>query len=163
MTVTWDSAPPITTTAFSMAQTLLQLLNASAASLGVVLPERQFVYPSPVPADCEQAAVLVENWSPNPPLGDQLDQCWATSYWVVKFGVIISRLTCAVPVGKTAPRPTAASMTEAMRIASDDAEVFRDLISRLPERGQLDINFHAPAGMIQTTELLLTLRADGTL
>lgn len=151
----------MTTTAFTMAQRLLDLINVSAANVGVVLPERQVLYFSPLPIDCAQVGILVEGWYPNPPLGDVLDQCYAFS-WVVKFGVIIARDTCAIPQGKT-PRPTVASMTQALQIASDDMEVLRDLVSRIEERGGLEISARPPAGGMQVVELLLTLRADGTL
>lgn len=154
-------APPATATAFTLAETLLGLVHTSAVSLGIVLPTREFISLSPVVADCAMVAVLIEGIYPNPPLGDQLMQCFQFS-WVARFGIVIIRETCAIPQGRST-RPTPESITEAARIASDDMEVMRGVVELVPEAGALEINAKPPAGGMQSVELLINLRADGTL
>lgn len=159
MTATW--APPVTTTAFTIAESLLNLTRTAAAGLGIVLPDRQFVYMSPVVFDCDLAAVLVEGWYPNPPLGDALVRCYDFT-WVWRGTIVIVRDSCAIaPKGKVMPTPE--MMTQATRVASDDAEILRAVVQGLPEGGTLEINLKPPAGKLQAAELNLMLRGDGTL
>lgn len=137
------------------------MVNQSAARLNVSLPERQMIYLSPVPFDCPLVAVVMEGLFPLPSIEGELIAC-RTFAWTLRLGVVIARTTCAVPTGR-ATMPTDELMTEAARIASGDAEVLRGVLDGLDEAGDMTITFKPPEGGLQAVELLLTIRADGTL
>lgn len=147
-------------TLFLMAKDILVLLQSCSHSQGVLLPARRFVYPSPVPADCEQAVVTFSGWDPMPPW-DGLQHC-EMSRWVGNFGISITRCTPAIS-GKRTP-PTIAQMEEAALIASTDAEIMLCLAAAFGEIGpEITVLTQAPQGGLQTTELTIQIPAFGGL
>jgi hypothetical protein len=145
-----------------MAQDLMARLQSCFMTQGVVPPTRQVVYMSPIPADCEQVAVLFAGWSPLPPW-DTLTNC-DSFRWVANFSVIITRCTPAIGTksGKVAPTPDV--MLQAAQIASQDAEVLLCLVSTIGEIGaDLNVNTPAPQGGMQTVELTVQVPAVGAL
>lgn len=154
-------APYTASTLFDMAQILLQRTITCMVNRGVTVPDRQIIYPSPVPADCEQLAVLLLGWAPLPPWsGLQNCQQWR---WVGMFAVAITRGSPAIPRsgGKA---PTADSMTASARIASDDAEVLLDLVRGIDEVNQdLTLETGAAVGAYQTTILHVQVPVFGGL
>jgi hypothetical protein len=147
-------------TAFTIAGSLLDVVRSAAAAANVPLPERQVIYFLPIPTDCEQVAVCVSGWATNPAV-DELVPCMSFT-WTVRLVEQIARRSCAV-LGRGGKLPTAESMTEALRVASADAEVLRDVVARLSEVSDLEINMGAPQGAFQVVELLVTARGDGLL
>lgn len=147
-----------------MGQDILQRALSCFASQGVVAPTRQVVYMAPIPADCEQVAVLFSGWSPMPFL-EGLSHC-DTYRWVANFSVVITRCTPAIAVGKlgkqTAPSPEL--MIKAAEIASADAEVLLCLVASIDEVGpELEVLTPAPQGGMQTVELTFQIPAYGGL
>jgi hypothetical protein len=145
-----------------MAQDLMVRLQSCFLSQGVVPPDRSVIFMSPIPADCEQVAVLFAGWSPLPPW-DTLTNC-DSFRWIANFSVIITRCTPAISTrsGKAAPTPDL--MLQAAQIASTDAEVLLCLVSTLGEIGaDLNLVTMAPLGGMQTVELTVSLPAAGAL
>lgn len=155
-----DRTPPSLS---DMGETLLEIVRASAVAKGVTLPARQSVYMAPIPADCEQVAVLFTTWTPTPP--PEGTMVCRNFRWMAPMSVIITRCTPAVPTGsrKTAA-PTPAKMIEAARLASRDAEVFLEVLNRLDEiGGDVSVTTNAPSGGYQTVELNVQLLPSGSL
>ena len=145
-----------------MAQDLMSRLQSCFMSQGVVAPERQVIYTSPIPADCEQVAVLFSGWSALPPW-DTLTNC-DSFRWIGNFSVIITRCTPAIGTKGGKVPPTPELMTKAAEIASQDAEVLLCLVSSLGEIGSdLQINTPSPQGGLQTVELVVQVPAAGGL
>ena len=156
--------PPATLS--DMAERLLDVLRAAAVARGVLLPGRQAVYMAPIPADCEQAAVLFTGWNPTPqPDGPTVCMPWR---WMAPMSVIITRCTPAMPIatrGKaTTAAPPAEKMTAAARIASADSEVMLEVLNRLDEIGaDVSVVANPPSGGFQTVELNVQLLPTGSL
>lgn len=152
---------PSTETLFHMAENLLERVKACALQHGVVLPSRQLVYLSPIPADCEQVAVLFDGWS--------ADQTWDITLhcnafrWMGGFSVVITRCTPALP-GRKGTAPGVDQMREAALLASRDADVLTCVVTSLDEIGpEMQIMTQAPNGGFQTTELDIRMPAYGSL
>lgn len=148
-------------TLMTMATEILARLNQIAAGAGVELPTRQFVYPTSVPADCEQVVVVIGGWGLSPvPSG--LTDC-LTAKWVGQFGVGITRCSPAVPT-RTEPIPPVAKMSAAAQIAADDAELLLQLVSVLGEMGpDTAVLTQEPEGAYQSVTLTVSLPAFGGL
>jgi hypothetical protein len=145
-----------------MGQELMTRLISCFVSQGVVAPDRQIVYMMPIPADCEQVAVLFSGWNPLPPW-DTLTHC-DSFRWVASYSIGITRCTPALPTkaGKVAPTPD--QMLQAAQIASQDAEVLLCLVASLGEIGsELSVVTAAPSGGFQTVEVNLSIPAVGGL
>jgi hypothetical protein len=153
--------PPATLA--DMGERLLEVVNQAALSRGVALPQRQSVYMAPIPADCEQVAVLFTGWNPTPaPDGPTVCKPWR---WMAPVSVIITRCTPAMP-GKGGALKTvpADHMTAAARLASDDSEVLLEVLNRLDEIGaDVGVVANPPSGGLQTVELNIQLLPTGSL
>jgi len=154
---------PAVDTLAGMGASLLDIVVASAAGLSVALPGRQIVYMAPIPADCEQVAVLFNGWTPWPlQIGPTVRE--RPFRWMAGFSVAITRNSPAVPAKqglKKAVTPDA--MMAASRIASDDSEVLLGAVGRLAEVGpDLTVVAHAPQGAMQTVELNVQLFPSGS-
>lgn len=153
-----DAAGQPVDTLSGMGEALLDLVGQAAVARGVALPARQTVYMAPIPADCEQVAVLFSGWNPTPGLEGPTD-C-RTFRWLAGYSVIITRCTPAVQRGKGLVAPEA--MTEAARIASADSEVLLEVVNRLDEVGpDLSVVANPPHGGFQTVELNVQLLSTG--
>lgn len=142
-----------------MGHALLDLIVAAALAKGVALPGRQSVYMAPIPADCEQVAVLFSGWNPTPAV-DSPTICkpWR---WIAGYSAIITRCTPAIlGKGKEAAlrHVTVAQLNAASAIASTDSEVFLEVMNRLGEvGGDVNIVANPPSGGFQTVELNVPL------
>lgn len=150
-----------------MGSALLETIRSSAVAKGVVLPSRQGVYMAPIPADCEQVVVLFTGWNPTPAgdtTGTVICKPWR---WLAPMSAIITRCTPAIP-GKTAKLSgqqqgalklvTPDQLNAAAKIASDDAEVFLEVLNRMGEiGGDTSIVANPPQGGYQTVELNISL------
>lgn len=156
------AAPAIrVATLMTMATEILVRLNQLAAGVGLDLPTRQFVYPTTVPADCEQVVVVIGGWGLSPVPSGMTD-C-LTAKWVGQFGVGITRCTPAIP-SKNIPTPSVAKMNEAAQISSDDAELLLQLVSVLGEMGpETAVLTQEPEGGFQSVTLTVSLPAFGGL
>lgn len=145
-----------------MGQDIMALVNQCFTSQGVIAPARQIVYLAPIPADCEQVAVLFSGWTPMPPW-DGLTHC--DNYrWVANFTVSITRCTPAIGAknGKVAPTPD--QMLQAAQIASADAEILLCVVASVDEVGpEISVLTPAPQGGMQTVELTIQVPAVGGL
>lgn len=154
--------PPMTLS--DIGETLLDLVRMAALAKGVALPDRQIVYPAPIPADCEQVAVLFTGWNPTPPPeGPTVCKPWR---WMAPMSVIITRCTPAMPVKRGAKTlaPEPGAMIEAARLASADSEVFLEVLNRLDEvGGDVGVVVNAPEGGFQTVELNVQMLPTGSL
>lgn len=156
-----------------MAQALLELLRGAAVNQGVTLPARQGIYMAPIPADCEQAIVLITGWNPTP-AGDTTTTTICKPWrWLAPMSVIITRCTPAIPPAAAArtsklvekqqnPGPLKTVSSEqlhaAARIASDDAEILLEVVNRLGEIGaDTSLVTNPPSGGFQTAELNVSL------
>jgi hypothetical protein len=160
-----------------MAHALLEVIRGAAVAKGVTLPSRQGIYMAPIPADCEQCIVLFTGWNITPATGDASGTTVCRDWrWLAPMSAIITRCTPAIPppaagraakLTERAPGPlntVAPSQLEAAaRIASDDSEVFLEVINRLGEIGS-DVSLVAnpPSGAYQTVELNLSLVSGGS-
>lgn len=144
-------------TLFGMASRLLALVESTFLSDGMTLPERRVVYPAPIPADCEQVAVLFTGWATFPG-ADGPEQC-INMRWLADLSVIITRCTPALPKatrgGSTASPPDPQKMKDAAKIASDDAEGLLHVLQGVGEAGAVSLTTGAPQGGLQTVELNL--------
>ena len=148
-------------TLYAMGEAMLHRVQACALELGLTLPERQVIYMSPIPADCEQVAVLFNGWS--------ADQNWETTIhcnafrWIAGFSVVVTRCTPAMPSKKGAT-PTPDQMMAAAKLASDDAELMLCVLSTVDEIGTgLGVVTQAPQGGYQSVELDVSIAAFGSL
>lgn len=146
-------------TLFGMAQEILTRAESCLAQLGLAIPARRIVYPSPIPADCEQLAVLFSGWVPQPQWNG-LANC-SEFRWCGNFAVGLTRPTPAKQGARTAP--SAAAMDEAAVIASADAEALILLAGSFDELAELTIITEAPDGGYQTTVLNMQLPAYGAM
>jgi len=154
---------PAVDTLAGLGASLLDVVTASAAALSVVLPSRQIVYMAPIPADCEQVAVLFNGWTPWPvQIGPTVRE--RPFRWMAGFSVAITRDSPAVPAKQGLRKAvTPDAMMAASRIASDDSEVLLGAVGRLAEVGpDLTIVAHAPQGAMQTVELNVQLFPSGS-
>jgi hypothetical protein len=153
---------PDTRTLVLMAQDLMTRTLSCFTGKGVVPPTRQVIYMAPIPADCEQVAVMFSGWTPMPPWVD-LTHC-DIYRWVANFSVIITRCTPAnwTKGGKVLPDPE--QMLRAAEIASADAEVLLCLVASVDEIGPaVQILTPSPQGGMQTVELTIEIPAVGGL
>ena len=149
-------------TLHAMATELLVRLQGCAAQLGVRLPERQFTFMSPVPVDCAQVAVVASGYQPMP-LWVDLIVC-SEFRWCGQFHIVISRKTCAMPTANGSQAPSAANMSEALKLASDDAEVLLLLVQTVREIGpQMTLETPAPEGGYQSVILHILIPVTGGL
>lgn len=156
-----SSPAPVMATLFTMAQDILTRLVQIATQGGVILPDRRVIYMTPAPADCPQVAVLIGGWQGEPPWTGLIG-CQEFR-WTGRFMILITRKTCALPDLQGNP-PSAALMTQAAQIASDDAELLLALVGGLGEIGdQLSIDTYAAEGGLQTTALSVVTPAFGGL
>jgi hypothetical protein len=156
------SAPePRVATLMTMGTEILARLRTMAAGAGVDLPTRQFVYPTTVPADCEQVVVVIGGWSLQP-VASGLQDC-INAKWVGQFGVGITRCTPAIP-SRNIPVPPVEKMNEAAQLASDDAELLLALVSVLGEMApDTAVLTQEPEGGFQSVTLSVALPAFGGL
>jgi hypothetical protein len=147
-------------TLYEMAENLLQRTVQAFAERGVSLPSRQIVYIAPLPVDCEQVAILISDWVPDPPpIG--LTSC-QDFRWCGVFDIVVSRISPAIPKGNKAP--TAEQMSASAKIAADDAECVLAVIRGLSEIGpQFSFNVGAPQGGFQTVVCNVEIPAVGGL
>jgi hypothetical protein len=145
-----------------MGEALLEIVRSAAVECGVTLPARQSVYMAPIPADCEQVAVLFSGWDPSPAPSAPI--VCRPFRWMAGYSVIITRCTPAVPNPKAKQAPvTAERMVEAARLASKDAEVMLAVVNRLGEVGSdLSVVTQPPSGGLQTVELNVQLMSVGS-
>lgn len=151
---------PADETLYGMGQLLLTRVLGCFTQQGITPPDKQLVYLSPIPADCDQVAVLFSGTTPMPPLFG-LVMC-APFRWAGQFSIIIVRKSCAVPNKRGEP-PTAELMSQAARVASDDAEVLLALAGTFTEAGGLDLLVHPVTGGYQAVVLDVTLPMAGWL
>lgn len=148
-------------TLYEMAYRLMNLVQANFAGAGIPLPERSVIYPSPIPADCEQVAVLFTGWTPYPQSdGPQVCEGFR---WMGDFSVIVTRCTPAL-VPKTATKtltPAAEKMHEAALMASQDAEVLLAVLHDLGEFASPSVTVQSPVGGLQTTEMDVQIPVGG--
>lgn len=146
---------------FEMGKQILERIQTIAVTLGVDLPERQIIYPSPVPVDCAQVAVVLLGWQPTVQ-SDAYVNC-QTFKWAGNFAVQITRCTPAVS-RKRNELPAAVDMIEAGRIASDDSDILVELVRSFAEIGpEMGLALAAPDGGFQTVQLTVSLPAYGGL
>lgn len=162
MTYAVDGAAQQTATLAGMAHGILQRLNSAARQMGVDLPARQVIYPTTVPLDCAQVAVVFNGWQAEPQ-GDGLINCF-NAVWAARMGVGITRPCAAIPQRSGQP-PTPESMIAMAQQASDDAELLLSLLQQLPAFGaDVMVETGPPEGALQTTTLSVVVAAfpDGT-
>lgn len=139
---------------FSIGKLLLERTVLAFQRAGVAIPARQFVYMASVPADCPQLVVMISGWAQNPaPEGPTMCD---PNRWFGNFTIGLARNTPALPKRGSQP-PSAESMEQAARIASDDAEVFLSLVTSLGEVDGVDVRIGAPQGGMQIVELDVSL------
>lgn len=164
-TVTYRTSPDMTLSAgptaslFGMAKEILAVAEQSLLQLGLPLPARRFVYPSPVAVDCEQLAVVFSGWSVQPPLTESTS-CSAFR-WFGMFGVGISRPTPALQGSRSAP--TVDAMEAAALLSSNDAEALLLVAAGFVELADISLQTPAPEGGYQTTSLSVMVPAFGGL
>lgn len=157
---TMNTAPNPVITLYDMAQILLNRTRQAFESRGVLLPGRQLIYLSPIPADCEQLAVLISGWAPNPPW-EGITNCQSVK-WCGVFDVVLTRNTPALPKGNKAP--TVEQMNRAAQIGSEDAECLLQMVQGMAEIGDdFQLEMQAPQGAYQTSGVHLILPAYGAL
>lgn len=153
---------PRLVTLMSMCQEILARLQACADGRGMLLPDRQFVYMTSVPIDCEQVAVMFGGWVGDPPAGGMVT-C-LNFRWCAQIGVAIGRCTPAIPNRGTTSAPPVGKMNAAAQIASDDAELLIELVSTFGEIGaDMTLTTPEPDGGYQAVLLTCTLPAYGGL
>jgi hypothetical protein len=158
--LTMGQSQPRLVTLMSMAQEILVRLNSAAAGLGMTLPGRQLIYPSAVPADCEQVTVLIGGWQ-GQPAAEGLQVCQGFR-WCAQIGILISRCTPGNP--KPGYAPTAEQMLACAQLASDDAELLLAVVGGFGEIGaDLQLATPEPEGGFQSVLLNVVLPAFGGL
>lgn len=144
-------------TLYGMAERLLQLVKDCFRDGGVELPPREVIYTSPIPADCEQVAVLFSGWDTYPG-ADGPTQCF-NMRWLADFSIIVTRKTPAMPkvvrAGATAAAPDPEKMRAAAKISSDDAEALLCVVRTVDEVSNVSLITGSPQGGLQTVELNL--------
>lgn len=148
-------------TLYEMAGALLALVRSIYTTAGESLPERQVIYPAPIPADCEQIAVLFNGWTGFPSGGSEATRT-EMFRWAGGFSVAITRKTpaLAAPLSKN-PTPPVESMKLAALMASKDAEMLLTVVRSLDEFSDVSVVVQAPVGGLQTVELDITIPAAG--
>ena len=148
-------------TLFEMGKIILERMESIAATLGMDLPERRVIYPSPVPVDCAQVAVVMLGWQPTV-IADGYIGCQQFK-WAGNFAIAITRCTPAVSKRRN-ELPAASDMIEAGRIASDDSDILVELVRSFSEIGpEMALQLAAPDGGFQTVQLTVSLPATGGL
>lgn len=148
------------TTLYEMAENILARTVQAFAQRGVELPSRQLVYIAPLPVDCEQVAVLISGWVPDPP-PTGLTVC-QDFRWCGTFDIVVSRASPATPRGNKAP--TTDSMIQSAQIASEDAECVLAVVRGLGEIGpDFTLAVGAPQGGYQTVVCTVQVPAAGGL
>lgn len=146
-------------TLFDMGKLIISRIEEIAITLGVELPERRIIYPSPVPVDCAQVAVVLLGWQPTVQ-NDTYVSCQRFK-WAGNFAVQITRCTPAVS-RRRSELPAAQDMIEAARIASDDSDILVELVRSFTEIGpEMALQLAAPDGGFQTVQLTVSLPAFG--
>lgn len=142
---------------YGMAERLLELVKGCFRDEGVELPPREVIYTSPIPADCEQVAVLFSGWDTYPGV-DGPTQCFNLR-WLADFSVIVTRKTPAMPKvargGTTAAAPDPEKMMAAAKVSSDDAEALLRVVQTVDEVSSVSLITGSPQGGLQTVELNL--------
>lgn len=156
--------PPETDSAFKMAEDLLGLIVTEMQSRGLTVPARRLIFPSPAVLDCEQVVVLIEAWTPDPPL-DGFSSC-SSFTWALTLQAYVARNTPAKPVpsgrGRDASPPSVDAMLSAALIASQDADALRAVVTQLGTVGpDLSVTMSPPEGGLQVTELNVQLPYTG--
>lgn len=146
-------------TLFGMGSRLLELIKSTFTAAGLTLPDRQLVYMSPIPADCEQVAVLTSGWDVYPG-GEGPQQC-ITFRWMANFSIIVTRCTPAMPTSRSGKVtiPSVEKMESAMETASKDAEALLQVVVALEEVSAPSIIVQSPSGGFQTVELNVQIPA----
>ncbi|MGV1079720.1 MAG: hypothetical protein ACOYD1_07690 [Candidatus Nanopelagicales bacterium] len=144
-------------TLYGMATHLLGLVESVYQSEGVGLPERRVLYMSPIPADCEQVAVLFTGWSPYPTFDGPVS-CQRYR-WMGDFSVIVTRCTPAMAKGTKNLTPPAEKMSDAALLASTDAEMMLKVLEHIEEFATPQVIVQSPTGGLQTTELNVQIPA----
>lgn len=160
MTLSWTGMPaePRDISPYDIAQEVLGRVVQQFLQAGIAIPGRQLVYLSPIPADCEQLAVLIGTVNISPVPQEGMFKC-LTGRWAVNIGVVVSRNSCAYTNGKTGPKIE--DMERAARIASGDAMVLMDLAAGFDEVGTIELTMSPPGGALQTVELNVQLPITG--
>lgn len=149
-----------TLTLYAMAESLLALVKQCFINAGINLPDREVIYPAPIPADCEQVAVLYNGWSEFPASEGATRS--ENFRWAGGFSVIVTRKTPALaPPSSKNPTPTPDAMKAAALVASQDAEVMLAVVRALDEFSEVSVIVQSPAGGLQTVELNVTIPAAG--
>lgn len=157
---TVSTAPAPTITLYQMAEMILNRTRQAFEERGVLLPNRQIIYMSPLPVDCEQLAVLISGWLPMPGWEGAI-RC-QNIRWAGQFSVVVSRATTAMPKGNKAPSPE--MMNKAAQIGSEDAEAILAMVGGLGELGQdFALEIGAPQGGFQTVLADIQVPAFGGL
>ena len=145
-------------TLYDMGRRLLELTVDIMHGAGAIVPERQLVYMAPIPADCEQVAVLFSGWTPYP---QQEGPSSCSSYQrLAGFSVIITRKSPAVQTsGSKSLTPTPDKMLAAAELASNDAEMLLQVLQAVPTVSNPSVTTQSPYGGLQTVELNLDIPA----
>ena len=145
-------------TLYDMGVRLLELVKATFTGEGIPLPGREVVYMSPIPADCEQVAVLFTGWNPWP-AAEGPTTC-ENFRWFADFSVIVTRCTPAVaPPNSKTLIPSPEKMKEAALLSSRDAEAFLLVLQNMGEFMTPSVIVQAPQGGMQTVEFNVSLPA----
>ena len=149
--------------AYVMAQEILHRMNNISLVRGVDLPARQVIYPSAIPVDCAQVAIMFVGWVPTATAEGYAAAAGCIRFkWAVNFSVLILRETPSVMEKRR--MPTADSMNEAGLIASNDADVLVDLVNTFGEIGpEFSLVAAAPEGGFQGVQLDVVLPQFGGL
>ena len=145
-------------TLYAMGTRLLTLVQNVLVGRGLSVPGRSVVYMAPIPADCEQVAVLYSGWNPTP--GVEGPMTCESFRWMGEFSVIITRCTPALPGNtvKTAT-PSVEKMNKAADMASQDAEAMLEVLQHLGEFANPSVVVQSPMGGLQTVEFNVSIPA----
>lgn len=145
---------------YGMASRLLELVKSTFLGRGNPLPERETVYMTPIPADCEQVAVLFSGWNPTPGMDGPMT-C-ENFRWMGDFSIIVTRCTPAVAAKTTKTlTPETEKMSTAARMSSDDAEAFLEVLQGIGEFANPSVIVQSPMGGFQTVEFNVSIPAGG--
>lgn len=147
-------------TLYGMAANLLALTKSTFTGMGLELPSREVIYPSPIVADTEQVAVVFAGWLTYP--ASEGPVMCESFRWLGDFSVIITRCSPAVPPKtSTTGAVTADKMIDAALLASQDAEALLIVLQELGEFASPQLATNPPNGGLQTTELSVQIPAGG--
>lgn len=146
-------------TLYEMAESLLGTTEQALLKRRLTIPARKVIYMGTIPADCEQLAVVFSTWTPTPPI-EGLTVC-LNYRWLGAFTVLITR-GCVPMVSKSGSPPSAASMSDAALVASNDANALLDVVASIGEHGgDVSVSTGAPQGGLQSTVLQIDLPIGG--